>query len=274
MFFVSSLSQTRRTQTTKKMTLSWSWRAWRRVSSNVVSVKRTIGQLSVLTKIPSSLFKKPLIRFAHIPFKYSFPQSITSSLSNLQAEQKKEGPVPPASAAAAAQGPGGKGGKEGSAYVAPALRDGGNRKGETMALGRRSKFRAIPSWKSAEFKWTLTIYSGWGLHGSCNKPFGERSGFWSPGALWSHRRNLSYFPLQGQDHRSIPRLCFCQLQAKRGCRASHQDPQRFRLWPSHPYRRMVQVSYLLSSCLFWIIDIIFVFITDRQQHNREQPTSG
>lgn len=41
--------------------------------------------------------------------------------------------------AAAAGGPQAKGGKEGSAYVAPALRDGGNRKGETMATGRRSK---------------------------------------------------------------------------------------------------------------------------------------
>jgi len=49
-----------------------------------------------------------------------------------QAEEKKAGPAPAAAAAAA------KGGKEGSAYVAPALRDGGNRKGETMATGRRT----------------------------------------------------------------------------------------------------------------------------------------
>lgn len=55
----------------------------------------------------------------------------------MKADEKKAGP-PPAAAAAGAQA---KGGKEGSAYVAPALRDGGNRKGETMAMGRRSKNR-------------------------------------------------------------------------------------------------------------------------------------
>ena len=55
----------------------------------------------------------------------------------MQAEEKKAGAVPPAGAAAA--GPAGKGGKEGSAYIAPALREGGNRRGETMAAGRRSK---------------------------------------------------------------------------------------------------------------------------------------
>ena len=54
----------------------------------------------------------------------------------LKAEEKKVGPPP---TAAAAGGPQAKGGKEGSAYIAPALRDGGNRKGETMAMGRRSK---------------------------------------------------------------------------------------------------------------------------------------
>nr|CAH0103147.1 unnamed protein product [Daphnia galeata] len=52
-----------------------------------------------------------------------------------KAEEKKVGPPP---AAAAAGGPQAKGGKEGSAYIAPALRDGGNRKGETMAMGRRT----------------------------------------------------------------------------------------------------------------------------------------
>lgn len=56
----------------------------------------------------------------------------------MQAEEKKAGAVPPVGAAAA--GPAGKGGKEGSAYIAPALREGGNRRGETMAAGRRSKF--------------------------------------------------------------------------------------------------------------------------------------
>lgn len=55
-------------------------------------------------------------------------------LYHSQAEEKKAGP-PPAAAAGGAQA---KGGKEGSAYIAPALRDGGNRKGETMAMGRRS----------------------------------------------------------------------------------------------------------------------------------------
>ena len=55
-------------------------------------------------------------------------------LSDQQAEEKKA--PPPAAAPGGAQA---KGGKEGSAYVAPALRDGGNRKGETMMMGRRSK---------------------------------------------------------------------------------------------------------------------------------------
>lgn len=53
-----------------------------------------------------------------------------------KAEEKKAGAVPPVGAAAA--GPAGKGGKEGSAYIAPALREGGNRRGETMAAGRRT----------------------------------------------------------------------------------------------------------------------------------------
>lgn len=65
---------------------------------------------------------------------------ISNSFFKLQAEEKKVGPPP---AAAAAGGPQAKGGKEGSAYVAPALRDGGNRKGETMAMGRRSKIDFI-----------------------------------------------------------------------------------------------------------------------------------
>jgi hypothetical protein len=60
----------------------------------------------------------------------------------LKAEEKKVGPPP---AAAAAGGPQAKGGKEGSAYIAPALRDGGNRKGETMAMGRRSKIYFLHS---------------------------------------------------------------------------------------------------------------------------------
>lgn len=60
----------------------------------------------------------------------------------LKAEEKKVGPPP---AAAAAGGPQAKGGKEGSAYIAPALRDGGNRKGETMAMGRRSKIHFLHS---------------------------------------------------------------------------------------------------------------------------------
>lgn len=59
-----------------------------------------------------------------------------------KAEEKKAGPPP---AAAAAGGPQAKGGKEGSAYIAPALRDGGNRKGETMAMGRRSKIQSLHS---------------------------------------------------------------------------------------------------------------------------------
>ena len=50
--------------------------------------------------------------------------------------------MPPGAAGAAAAGPAGKGGKEGSAYIAPALREGGNRRGETMAAGRRSKINS------------------------------------------------------------------------------------------------------------------------------------
>jgi len=50
-----------------------------------------------------------------------------------KAEEKKAG-----SAAPAAAGPAGAAKKEGSAYVAPALREGGNRRGETMATGRRT----------------------------------------------------------------------------------------------------------------------------------------
>ena len=49
------------------------------------------------------------------------------------AEEKKAGPAAPAAAGAA-----GGAKKEGSAYVAPALREGGNRRGETMATGGRS----------------------------------------------------------------------------------------------------------------------------------------
>ena len=67
-------------------------------------------------------------------------------LWNIQAEEKKAAGVAAAAAAAAsAAAPGpqnaqGKGGnKEGGAYIAPALREGGNRRGETMATGRRSK---------------------------------------------------------------------------------------------------------------------------------------
>jgi len=47
-----------------------------------------------------------------------------------KAEEKKAGPAAPAAAGGAK--------KEGSAYVAPALREGGNRRGETMATGGRS----------------------------------------------------------------------------------------------------------------------------------------
>jgi len=54
----------------------------------------------------------------------------------LKAEEKKAAAAAAPPAAAAPGGPGGK--KEGSAYVAPALREGGNRRGETMATGRRT----------------------------------------------------------------------------------------------------------------------------------------
>ena len=64
------------------------------------------------------------------------------------------GPPP---AAAAAGGPQAKGGKEGSAYIAPALRDGGNRKGETMAMGRRSKIQFLHSSLFLIFKTTEKV---------------------------------------------------------------------------------------------------------------------
>jgi len=65
--------------------------------------------------------------------------------------------VGPPPAAAAAGGPQAKGGKEGSAYIAPALRDGGNRKGETMAMGRRSKIQFLHSSLFLIFKTTEKV---------------------------------------------------------------------------------------------------------------------
>jgi len=58
--FFSSLQIT--TLTSKKMTHFWNWRACRRVWSNAVFVKKTIGPLSVHTRILFSPFRRHWIR--------------------------------------------------------------------------------------------------------------------------------------------------------------------------------------------------------------------